>query len=202
MDIKCIDINNNGYICCQSCFYTAENVLQPGKSYHLVNGINYLKGEIDSGIWSVSYMLSMYDYCVDDFVLFQSPCLTVNDNSILTLSEVSNYSCYFDFLHPLFSDNETIKEKVEKGLKNSTQYSSKDIADIFQIDSERFERPLNCVGNEVFKGMAAIGFCNNKDIYCFPWLSKMRFNSYHNNITYVLDVLERMNKMVIVPIGV
>ena len=73
---------------------------------------------------------------------------------------------------------------------------------MFYIDSDRFERPLKNVGNEIFKAMAAIGFSYNKEVFCFPWLSNSRFESYHENLTTLLQVLEKSKKTVIIPIGI
>jgi len=49
--------------------------------------------------------------------------------------------------------------------------------------------------------MAAIGFCHKKQVFCFPWLSKKRFDYYRGNITDVLNVLESLGKIIILPIG-
>jgi hypothetical protein len=73
---------------------------------------------------------------------------------------------------------------------------------LFCIDNERFERPLKGVGNEIFKAMAAIGFSYKKEIFCFPWLSNRRFESYHKNLTALLQILENLGKTVIIPIGI
>ena len=58
------------------------------------------------------------------------------------------------------------------------------------------------VGNEIFKAMAAIGFSYKKEIFCFPWLSNRRFESYHENLTTLLQILEKLGKTVIIPVGI
>ena len=73
---------------------------------------------------------------------------------------------------------------------------------MFQIDNDRFERSLASMGNEIFKAMSAIGFSYNKEIFCFPWLSSKRFNSYHRNLSVLLHILEKLGKIVIVPVGI
>ena len=79
--------------------------------------------------------------------------------------------------------------------------SPDEVRDLFQIDYERFERSITGVGNEKFKVMAAIAYSNNKQIYCFPWLSKIRFEYYHKNLTDLLEILEDLGCFAIVPIG-
>ena len=69
------------------------------------------------------------------------------------------------------------------------------------MDSERFERPLAGAGNEIFKAMAAIGYANDKKVFCFPWLSKKRFESYHENLTDLLRTLDDLGQISIVPVG-
>ncbi len=72
---------------------------------------------------------------------------------------------------------------------------------MFCIDKERFERLLFGVGNERFRCMAAIGYVYDKDIFCFPWLSRMKFDTYHRNLTDVLQILQDRQKTILLPIG-
>ena len=144
----------------------------------------------------------MYVHRPKDFILFERPEVTVN-GKIISLNELSEFACYMDKLYPLFSTSRSVKKQIIRGLKSSKlNYSYDDIKNLFQIDSERFERPLTGVGNEIFKAMAAIGFSYKKEIFCFPWLSSMRFEGYHLNLTYALQTLEKLEKTVIVPIGI
>ena len=202
MKISNISIKNEGYVDCKSCFYSALDGLSNNLCYSFKPGINKLIGEIDSENWAVSYLLSMYVHRPKDFILFERPEVTVN-GKIISLNELSEFACYMDKLYPLFSTSRSVKKQIIRGLKSSKlNYSYDDIKNLFQIDSERFERPLTGVGNEIFKAMAAIGFSYKKEIFCFPWLSSMRFEGYHLNLTYVLQTLEKLEKTVIVPIGI
>ena len=202
MKISNISIKNKGYVDCKSCFYSAQDGLSDNLCYSFKPGINKLIGEIDSGNWAVSYLLSMYGHRPKDFMLFERPEVTVN-GKIISLNELSEFACYMDKLYPLFSTARSVKKQIIRGLKSSKlNCSYDDIKNLFQIDSERFERPLTGVGNEIFKAMAAIGFSYKKEIFCFPWLSSMRFEGYHLNLTYVLQTLEKLEKTVIVPIGI
>ncbi|MDD6479032.1 MAG: hypothetical protein PUF48_04395 [Oscillospiraceae bacterium] len=201
MNIKKISVNNDGYIHCKSSFYSSQDILNNAK-FDFDVGINKLTGEIDSGIWAISYLLSMYKHRPRDFVLFERPIVAVNDKWI-SLNELSEFSCYMDKLDPLFSSNRSVKKLIIQGLRHSKlNCSYDDIKNLFYIDSERFERPLNGVGNEIFKAMAAIGFSYKKEIFCFLWLSNRRFESYHENLTTVLQILEKLEKTVIIPVGI
>ena len=201
MKIRNIEIYNNGYIFCKSIFYMAQDILKNSK-YNLKVGTNKLYGDIDSGNWAISYLLSMYKYCPQDFVLFEEPNVLINDTKKISLDDISKYSCYMDKTYPMFSTDTSVKELIEQGLENSKiNFSVNDIKELFLLDNNRFERPLQCVGNEIFRAMAAIGFAYDKKIFCFPWLSHMRFESYHENMTVLLEILERLEKIVILPVG-
>ena len=202
MKINSINIKNEGYVYCKSAFYTAQDSLSNHSCYSFSQGVNKLIGEIDSGNWAISYLLSMYKHRPDDFILFEQPNVAVN-NKCISLNELSEFSCYMDKLDPLFSAANSVKEHITQGLDHSKlNYSYDDIKSLFHIDSERFECPINSVGNEIFKSMAAIGFSYKKEIFCFPWLSNKRFESYHENLTTLLQILESLEKTVIIPVGI
>lgn len=202
MKINNISIKNEGYVYCKSSFYSAHDSLSEYSYYSFSPGINKLIGEIDSGNWAISYLLSMYKHRPEDFVLFEQPKVTVN-NKCISLNKLSEFSCYMDKSDPLFSTSHSVKECIIQGLDHSKlNCSYDDVKNLFCIDSERFERPLNGVGNEIFKSMAAIGFSYKKEIFCFPWLSNRRFESYHENLTILLQILENIGKTVIIPVGI
>lgn len=201
MKINRIQVQTGGYVSCKSNFYSSEDVLQTGSSYVFVAGVNKLIGEIDSGNWAVSYLLSMYKHRPKDFVAFESSNVLVN-NETVSLHELSRYSCYMDESYPLFSTKATIRKLIANGLKKyPINATPDDIKKLFFLDDQRFERPLKCVGNERFRAMAAIGYCHQKEIFCFPWLSDMRFEYYHRNMAYTLELLNNLGKVAIVPVG-
>ncbi|MBR7116911.1 MAG: hypothetical protein IKC87_04300 [Clostridia bacterium] len=202
-----IYFKNRGQAFCRSRFYSAYDnfphkaVVGKEYPYEFNAGIYTLFGEIDSGNFAISYLLSMYPYARKDFVLWD-PAVAEIDGKEIPLDELGKFSCYLDEVYPLFSTSDSIRASIEKGLEQSgSEYSCEEIRDLFCLDKERFERPLSGVGNERFRCMAAIGFSYGKDIYCFPWLSHERFVSYHKNITWLLDLLAYLNKTVIVPVG-
>lgn len=202
MEINNINIRNEGYVHCKSSFYSAQDSLSNYSCYTFSLGINKLIGDIDSGNWAISYLLSMYKHRPEDFVLFEQPKVLINSQSI-SLTELSELSCYMDKLDPLFSTSNSVKKLVVQGLEHSKlNYSYDDIKNIFHIDDERFEQSLAGVGNEIFKAMAAIGFSYKKEIFCFPWLSHKRFECYHENLTVLLKLLENLGKIVILPLEI
>lgn len=193
--------SDRGYVYCRSCFYTAHDNPSYDVSYSFSVGINKLINEIDSGVWAVSYLLSMYKYRPKDFILFEPVEITVN-NSVISLNDISEYTCYMDELYPLFSSKRSVRKLVLGGLKrNNLNYTPDDIRDLFHIYPTRFDRPLTGVGNEIFRCMAAIGYCHGKQIFCFPWLSQKRFEYYHGHMTDLLDILDKLKKIVILPVG-
>ena len=160
-----------------------------------------LVGEIDSGGWAVSYLLSMLECRPKDFVMSEIPQITVNGEP-MPFHELSKFTCYMDRSFPLFSSRASVRHCVEKGLKsNGLTLCADDVKDLFCLDSQRFERPLAGVGNEIFQAMSAIAYCCGKQVFCFPWLSKSRFEGYHKNLSGALEMLEGLNKTVIMPVG-
>ena len=199
--INCIKVKNNGFVYCKSGFYSAQDGLSDDNSFVFHNGINKLVGEIDSEIWAISYLLSMYKYRPEDFVLFGQGQAEV-DGKTVSLEEFAEYSCYMDALYPLFSSEETVDELVFQGLKYSgIETSVEDVRNLFFIDKERMRRPLKGVGTEIFKAMTAIGYSYGKEVFCFPWQSYKRFLSYHLNLSGLLDILNKLQKVVILPVG-
>ena len=202
MTISNIRIKTEGYVFCRSSFYTAQDSLSNASCYSFSQGLNRLVGEIDSGNWAISYLLSMYKHCPDDFILFEQPSAVVNGKCV-SIDELTDFSCYMDKSDPLFSAAASIKELVTHGLNHSKlNCSCDDIKNLFHLDGERFERSVNGVGNEIFKAMAAIGFSYGKEVFCFPWLSNQRFESYHENLTSLLQTLESLGKIVVLPLGI
>ncbi len=101
MSIKNIKISNEGYIHCRSCFYSSKDILQPDKEFIFKTGSNVILGEIDSGVWGISYLLSMYTHFSDDFVLFKEPIVHI-DNSEFMLEDICSYSCYYKSKYGVF----------------------------------------------------------------------------------------------------
>ena len=200
MKIQRIQFRNEGWVYCKSTFYCANDILQP-KAYSFKKGIHILKGEIDSGVWAVSYYLSMFSHRAKDFVMDSNFDVLV-DNDICDIKTFCDYSCYLDKkLYPYFSQEIPINELIEKYSKNNTGKSAEEIRELFQITEARFNRPVNQMGNEAILGMAAVGYSMGKQVFCFPWMSAERFRSNSICLSRCLDALEKLGMIVIIPVG-
>lgn len=198
--MKNISIKNSGYVLCRSEFYSVVDIIEGQRQYNISAGVNKLYGEIDSGIFALSYLISMCNY-IDRTTLFQ-PLEARVDEKTVPLSELSSKAAYLDITNPLFASTLSIKELISKGIQSSqTILKPEDIKDVFCIDAKRFDRPLMLLGNERITAMAAIAFSYSKDIFCFPWLSAMRYETFKYRIEHILKVIENNNKIAIVPIG-
>lgn len=199
--INKISISSEGYINCKSNFYTCVDVLQSYRKFEFVSGVNKLVGEIDSGIFGISYLLSMYNIDVNERDFFTPPMVTVDDNCI-KLSSFAPKCCYLDSSYPLFSSKMSVAKLVDKGLKKSgISHTANEICEMFHMESFRFNKSINGTGNERYKAMAAIGYAYGKEVFCFPWLSRLRFEAFHNHMPQLLNTLSELNKIVILPLG-
>lgn len=199
--MKKISVRVDAFVKCKSCYYSTIDSLNCNSEYTFIEGVNLMTGEIDSGVWGVSYLISMYTHRIKDCVLLDQPYICV-DNNMTPLSELSRQACYLDPINPMFATRKTVKKMISHALNSNQKKETVDeIRKLFQIDHERFERPLSGTGNEIYKAMAAIAYANNMRIYCFPWFSQKRFEGFHNHINDLVDILERVNKVVILPIG-
>lgn len=197
MSINSIKININGYVSAKSDFYCVEDVL-PNDEVALQNGVNMLEGGIDSGVFAVSYLISMYPK-VNHRLLFSTPEALV-DGVRVPLSKLAKRACYIDLSYPLFSSKKTVRTLVTLGLKKSKlRYSADEICEIFKMTPFRFDRPISGTGNERFKAMSAIGFSYGKEIFCFPWFSKYRYDRFKIHMKHLNDTLSSLGKMVIFP---
>ncbi len=199
MKLESLVIKNVGFVHCKSCFYSAHDVLSNG--FYFSKGRHFLHGDIDSGVWAVSYLLSMYEEKNEDFVLSENGIVNINDTET-SLHEVLKYSCYMDPMYSLFSSSKSVHELISEGLELfGAAETAEDIRTLFELDEERFERPLSGVGNERFRAMAAIGYVHQKELYCFPWLSQKRFHYYRGQLIPLVEKLVALDKTMILPIG-
>lgn len=199
MIIEQIKIANEGFIVCESSFYRVKDILN-GQEFLFTKGLNLLEGDIDSGIFGISYLISMHNR-VDSANLFMPLEVLVN-NSSMPLSKLTEYSCYLDQSNDMFSASKSVREQVMEALNESRiEYNVEEIESMFQLTDFRFNSPISAVGNERFKAMAAIGFSAGKQIFCFPWFSKMRFEYFSKQIYPILDVLTKESKIIVLPVG-
>lgn len=203
MQIEKIEISGSGWITCRSDFYTVDDVMRERDLYSFMPGINVLHGECDSGIWGISYLLSMYQYERNNRKhVIHSPLIATVNGRTISLNQLWDVSCYMAFgIDPVFTSRKTVRQLVQRSIKkNHLSESVEDIQRIFHIEDTRFDCPLQATGFEVFRMMAAIGYCNQKEIFCFPWISERRFTGFTGPLHDALRVLESLRKVVIFPI--
>lgn len=162
------------------------------------SGVNLIEGSVDSAAWAYSYVISMFSFAKKEIVLDDTSFYA--DTYKISLSELNFRACYLDKCCKLFKKNVTVRKQVEKAIKNyKLNIDADEIRNLFGITEFRFEQPLNCVGNEKFKCMAAIGYVNQKEVFCFPWLSKKLVPYYSNNLSSLLQTLSALNVITILP---
>ena len=191
--------NFHGYVTCKYKF-GEHSTVSNSADYTFEPGVTLLRGSIDEGAWAISYIVSMYNSKDSAFTVFWDETKVLLDGTMVNMKEVQSHACYLDKCDPLFSTKKTVRKLVEKGLKKQKDKRSADeIRDLFYITPFRFDKPLRGVGNERFRCMAAIGYANGKDIFCFPWFSKRMIIYYGRNITDVLEILDSLKKIVLLP---
>ena len=105
MSINQITIKNSGYILCKSAFYTVTDILDE-REFTFKIGVNLLRGDIDSGIFGISYLMSMYKKI--DTRTISMPHVATVDNKQMPLSVLANNCCYMDGVYTLFSTKRQI----------------------------------------------------------------------------------------------
>lgn len=202
-----IKITNDGYVNCKSRFYTSSDLLFENDIYSFHRGENILRGEIDSGVWAVSYLLSMYTYAPKDFVLFQ-PATAEVDGATVGLDELSKKACYMDYTYyPLFRSRASVRQLIKRGLNQThltlfgAPLTVDDVCEMFMFDDERSQRRIAYCGNESVSSMAAVGYAFGREIFCYPWHSVKRFNCFRYRFYYAFELFERLGLMAIVPVG-
>ena len=201
MKIESIKLRCDGYVTCRSYFCTYFSSISSKFVYSFTKGVNRLEGEIDDELWSASYLIGMKSARPKDFMIFEDVDVSINEQKY-PFTELEKYACYMDTLCPAFSSRKSVRRLVFEALKkNGSNKTVDEVKNIFCLDDQRFERPVNAVGNEQYRAMAAIGYSMGKQVYCFPWFSRKRYESYHKNLSWRMEMLENLEMTVILPIG-
>lgn len=189
----------SGYINCKFNFgqYTFA---MTELSFLFESKLYYLYGEIDSGNWAISYLLS---HCNDkDNMIWEEAEYTLNSQPC-TLFEIGQHCCYISKSHNnMFREKtrKTVKHFVEKNLaKSKVKLTVEEIRNLFEIDESRFERPIYQTGNMSLRCAAAIGLAADKQVYCFPWFSKKMYRYYKPHIIAIVDALRSQNRTILLP---
>ena len=201
MKIESIKLRCDGYVTCRSYFCTYFGSISSKNEYTFTKGVNRLEGEVDEEFWPASYLIGMKSARPRDFMIFEEADVSINGQKC-PFGEAEKYACYMDTLYPAFGGRKSVRRLVFEALKkNGSNKTVDEVKNIFCLDDQRFERPVNAVGNEQYRAMAAIGYSMGKQVYCFPWFSRKRYESYHKNLSWLTEKLESLEMTVILPIG-
>lgn len=184
--------NFEGYFYCHS-YFGSYHLTCDRFSYKFEHGITILYGDIDCGGWGVSCGISQKQ---KDIVLSSEEIIAEMNDTPCDLEKIYTHAWYMDQSF----GRKTVEKLVNQGLKKTnSNISAENIREIFQISSDRFQLPIQQVGNERFRCVAAIGYAFSKSIYCFPWISKKMVEYYGKNLIDVLEILEKLKQIVILP---
>ena len=192
-------INTEGFAKCQSVFGSYYSVLD-NYSWQFNSGITVISGDIDSGGWTLCYLLSMCGR--EKNIIIDPASKLVYNNVEYSFVQFAKKVGYIDKRLGLsyFENYCTVEKLLRKKLmssKSSLLYEN--VISLFQLDKQRLHRPLIQCGNEYIRARAAIEFASGKDVFCFPWLSDKQFNYYKEHICFVCSVLSENSKIVIIP---
>lgn len=201
MKIESIKLRCDGYVTCRSYFCTYFSSISSKFVYSFTKGVNRLEGEVDEEFWPASYLIGMKSARPKDFMTFEDVDVSINEQKY-PFTELEKYACYMDTLYPAFSSRKSVRRLVFEALKkNGSNKTVDEVKNIFCLDDQRFERPVDAVGNEQYRAMAAVGYSFGKRVFCFPWFSRKRFEATHNNITWLFDALSEKDLIFILPLG-
>ena len=198
---KTIQIFNSGILYCKCRCYNCAQSIKSCEKYVFKTGTNHLIGDIDSGVWGISYFMSMFKYDVNKKA-FEHPLVAIVDGQKMSMDAFSETCCYLDErYYPLFKSKFLSVEKlIKRGLeKNDVKKTYTEIRDLFELDKYRLTKPVYCVGNERFRAMAAIGYAHGKKVFCFPWMSDTMVDYYKNNLLITLKGLKELQAITVIP---
>lgn len=191
----------DAFCICKSEFYQTFSSISDTLTHEFSKGINTFNCEIDDKYFAISYLLSRYGRTKKGMIVYETPEVYIDGKSS-TLEELGEKCCYIDSKYFEFSHRKSTRKLVEKGLsKSGIKMSADEIRDKFMITDFRFERNPGYTGNERFKAMAAVAYAFGKDVFCFPWFSRTRFDGFHRNLSDLMEILESLGKIVILPLG-
>lgn len=190
-----------GYFNCNSDFGKYKVVCNDF-SYEFENGVYILQGDIASGGWALSYALSCFDKSMVVSPTYGKPEFILNGEQ-LTLEKLRDKSCYLSGTEREYV-SEIIKCPVRKIVcknikKNKLNLTENEIRYTFFITASRFDRYIKHVGNERYACRAAIGYSENREIYCFPWIGKTLMKGVYTQIVHLCNILNDLGKIVILP---
>ena len=166
----------------------------PKFTYTFKPGCYAFLGQIDNGGWAFTYSLTPLDK--EDVCLCDTP-IFIGDGKRLPLDYLRSISCYLGYYQNTLSAKERFAQ-IEKlrGLKRPLE----DIKEMFRLTNARFDKPLNMTGNEVWRITAALGYAENKTIFCYPWRTNNQLKSHIFLIKKMSEIFEKEDKYLFIPV--
>lgn len=170
-----------------------SNTFNGGKSYALI-------GECGSGGWFISSILAGRSEQSEGEIL-------LNGISV-SKPELKSMTCYVGesvLSKKIRFRKNSIKEQISAGIKNSKLigYTKNDIAELFGLREDRLSYNVEELSWSRWRASIAIGFANNKKIFCFPWCNSWMIDELilNGGIHRCIDILTQNGAIVIIPTG-
>lgn len=169
--------------------YTDHFTFQSGNIYSII-------GEIGSGGWAISYLLSGKVPVEQEEVFINKRKLLPGDyvNLGWYMGEGSQGKRGYN--------NSSVGKQIRKGLRQSKlKLSDEDIISKFNLSRERIECKFSQLSWERWRASAAIGYAYGKKVFCFPFVNTAILNNIVTNsyLPMYLNVLKNEGACIIIP---
>lgn len=166
----------------------------------LRSGVNVIPGDICDGGWALSYLLS---YPKDSSIILCENDYRLEWNGMpIALTQLADLTVPIGARSARQSPF-SIKTLVRRALRKSKlPYSAEEVLNIFTIPEFLWDRKLLHTGSRLWKCQAAIGFAENRPIFCFPWMSRRRLDPLIVFVNQICSELKkRGNPILVMPVS-
>ncbi|MEO3945614.1 hypothetical protein [Gorillibacterium sp. CAU 1737] len=186
-------------------FHTCDTeLIQYGKMVDSINDFTYsfhdnqvygLLSECADGAWIVAYILT-------GKTQIHRGKITLNGKN-LSPTDLRNITCYIgDYSIKKFPRrNKTVREQLKEALRFQEGATLESIVEMFELSESRLDRRLWEISNERWNATAAIGYANNKRVFCFPWFNGSWTAFLAGRIPPLATVLKQSGCTVLLPVG-
>lgn len=167
--------------------------LTPEFTFTFTPGAYALSGQIDNGGWAFAYSLTTHN---EDVCIYNTPEF-IYDGREVSLDFLRSISCYLGIYGTNCSAEELFSQmKKTKKLKKPLE----EIKEMFGLSNERFSKPLSMTGNEVWRITAALGYAEDKKIFCYPWRTNRQLKSHIYMIQKISEIFVMDNSYLFLPV--
>lgn len=150
--------------------------------------------EFGAGGWALSCALSGMNH------FYMNGIIKIN-NEKADSSKLREYACYIGSLD---QNNKSYfkKKSVYNLLKQSTgksNYETNSIIELFQLSQERMNRPIDSISKEKLNALFAIGYAQNRTIFCLPWFNTGWLHVLKPRLELCIKVLKDNGSIIIIP---